>query len=366
MHFLLTVSTLVALSAQTPEAVRVLGTIQAVEGSGLSLATDQNNTISVAQDAKTKIQKVAPGARDMSQAQVVQWADLATGDRVLVRGYRLADVILAESVVLMSAREIARRNDDLERQWTARGVAGLVEKVHANGEIVVLVRGEQGVKPVSVDASRAAVLRYARDSVRFADARSSSLAEVKKGDQLRALGERSADGARLQAEKILFGSFRSVAGVVTSLDTDKGLIELKDEVTGKPVVVKTKANSQVKRMPAMPGSGSGPMRGTGGVGGAGMMRAPGAVPDVNALLDRLPLAPLAGIAVGETIIASAAVGEHPGDLTAFLILGNAGGLLARLQAAAESAQRGPGPGAGGAMQGGLGGLDSMMGMPAMQ
>lgn len=102
-------------------------------------------------------------------------------------------------------------------------------------------------------------------------------------------------------------------------------------------------------------------------GGLGMMRpgGGGGAPDINMLLERMPASQLKDIQVGETIIASAAVGEQPGDLTAFLILGNAGNLLARLASVAESAPR-AGGGPGMSMTGGLGGLDSMMGMPAMQ
>ncbi len=374
VRILITVLLLSAgLMAQAPEPVRALGTIQAVEPNGLSLVTDQKQSIAVAFDGKAKVQKVAPGARDMSQAQAVDWTDLAAGDRVLVRGYRLKDVVLAESVVLMSAREIAKRNDDLKREWTARGVAGLVDKVKDNGEIIVLVRGEQGMKPVTVDAATASFLRYSRDSVRFADAKPGTLGEVKKGDQMRALGERSPDGAHVKAEKILFGTFRSVAGAITALDAEKGVMALKDEVTGKPVVVKTKPESQIKRMPSM-GAGPGAMRGPGpgfgpggpGGPGAGMMRPAGGTPDINAMLERMPASALTDLQVGETIIASAAVGEQPGELTAFLILGNAGGLLERLKSAADNAQRSAGMGPGMGMTGGLGGLDSMMGMPAMQ
>lgn len=357
----------ITLMAQTPEPVRVLGTIQAVEASGLSLTTDQKQTVAVANEGKAKVRKVAPGAKDMSQAQDVQWADLAAGDRILVRGYKLKDVVLAESVVLMSAREIAKRNDDLKREWDARGVAGLVDKVHSQGEITVLVRGEQGMKPILVDASSAAFLRYARDSVRFADALPGAIGDVKKGDQLRALGDRSADNSRLKAEKVLFGTFRSVAGAITSLDAEKGVMALKDQVSGKQVVVKTKAESQIKRMPEMGAGPGGPgPGGFRGPGGPGMMRPGGGAPDINALLDRMPASQLKDLKVGDVIIASAAVGEQPGDLTAFLILGNAGGLLARLASAEESTQRGPGAGQSMGMPGGLGGLDSMMGMPGMQ
>ncbi len=295
----------------------------------------------------------------MSQAQEVQWADLAAGDRVLVRGHRVGEVVLAESIVLMSAREITRRNDNEKREWMTRGVAGVVEKVNAAGEITLLVRGGEGMKPVTVQAAEASFLRYARDSVRFADAGTSRLEEVKKGDQMRVLGDRTADGGRVKAEEILFGTFRSVAGTITSLDAEKGIVEMKDAVNGKPVVVRTKADSQIKRMPAMGGGPGGP----GGPRGPG---GPGMLPDINMMLERIPVSSLSELRSGETIIASATVGEHPGELTAILILGNAEGLLARLSSSGASTPRGTGMGQGMIAGGGLGGLDTMMGMPNMQ
>ena len=56
--------------------------------------------------------------------------------------------------------------------------------------------------------------RYAPDSVRFSDARSSSLAEIKPGDQVRALGNRGADGLSYAAERIVSGSFLQFAGTI--------------------------------------------------------------------------------------------------------------------------------------------------------
>lgn len=374
---------IMSLVAQTPQPSRVLGTVQAVEPGGLTLLTDQKESVAVANDGKAKVQKVAPGAKDLSQAQEVQWLDLASGDRVLVRGRRTGEVLLAESVVLMSAREIAKRNDDARREWTTRGVAGLVDKVNtSSGEITLLVRGPEGMKPMAVQAANASFLRYAKDSVRFADTKESTLAEVKKGDQLRALGDKSADNTTLKAEKILFGTFRSVAGEITSVDSEHGAIEIKDAQSGKKILVKTKAESQLKRLPSMaggfPGAGAGQGRGPGaGPGGPGgpagpgaMMRPGGGAPDLSAMIERMPPSKFSEFQVGETIIASAAA-DQPGELTAFLILGNAGGLLARLTAAGnQGSQRGaaggPSMGSGMGMGSGFGGLDSMMGMPNLQ
>jgi len=68
-------------------------------------------------------------------------------------------------------------------------------------------------------AKDAVVRRYAPDSVKFADAQVSTLAEVKVGDQARARGEKNADGSKMVAEEVLAGTFRTIAATVTTIDS---------------------------------------------------------------------------------------------------------------------------------------------------
>ena len=56
------------------------------------------------------------------------------------------------------------------------------------------------------------VRRYAPGSVRFDQAVKRTLDQMKPGDQLRARGAKSADGATLEAEEIVSGNFRNLAG----------------------------------------------------------------------------------------------------------------------------------------------------------
>ncbi len=93
------------------------------------------------------------------------------------------------------------------------------------------------------------VRRYAPDSVKFDDARTSTLDQVKAGDQLRARGERAADGSELTAEEIVAGSFRNVAATVQSVDSAAGTLTLTDLATKKPVVIGISADSQLRRLP---------------------------------------------------------------------------------------------------------------------
>ena len=64
--------------------------------------------------------------------------------------------------------------------------------------------------------------------MRFDAARPSTLQEIQPGDQLRARGNRSADGTELTAEEIVCGSFRNVAGTVNSVDASAGTMNVQD------------------------------------------------------------------------------------------------------------------------------------------
>ena len=64
------------------------------------------------------------------------------------------------------------------------------------------------------------IRRYAPDSVKFDDAKPGTLEQIKPGDQLRARGNKSADGNELAAEEIVSGAFRNVAGTVIATDAD--------------------------------------------------------------------------------------------------------------------------------------------------
>ena len=63
----------------------------------------------------------------------------------------------------------------------------------------------------------------------------STLQEIQPGDQLRARGDRSADGSELTAEEIVTGAFRNVAGLVNSVDASAGTITVQDLLSKKPV-----------------------------------------------------------------------------------------------------------------------------------
>jgi hypothetical protein len=367
-----------AMAVAVAQTGRMLGSIEAVEVTHLMVKPDRGATVKVELTEKTEIQRVAPGARDLSAAQPMGLLELAPGDRVLVRGVNTADGIAAESIIVMRAQDIERKNEDERLQWTSRGVVGLVQSADvAKGEILLSVRSFEGPKNLTVITSPStSIKRYAPDSIKFADAVASRIEEIRPGDQLRALGNKSEDGARLTAERIVFGTFRSVAGSITAINAAAGEVTINELASGKPLTVRLRPDSQLKRMPQFPGGAGAPpgappmsMRPGGlsggrvpggGPPGFGPGRAPGGPPDFSAMIERMPPTSLAELKPGETIIVSSTAGAKPNELTAIVLLAGADALIARLSGGGGQRPGGVTPGAPGGMM--SGGIESFMGM----
>ncbi len=381
---------LVAVSAFAQQA-RVLGTVESALPT-LQVKTDQGQTLAVALNANATVRKVAPGAKDLSEAQTVSIDDLASGDRVLLRGALNGAAFAADSIILMSSREIAQKNQAQTAEWTKRGISGLVDKVDAGAnQLTVMVRGPEGPKPVKVTVTpKTEIKRYAKDSVKFASAQPSSLAEIKKGDQLRAMGVKSEDGATVDAERVIYGTFKSAAGVITAINAETKTITIKDWQTEKPVFIQLSAETTLKKLPNMGGMGMGmgrpPGMGGPGAGGPPPGGGPGGPPpgggpgrgpgmggmrpggfDPSQMIERLPASSFADLAVGDTLMIASSPTAKPDQLVAITVVGGAERILNMLtmQAQANAAGGGMGGGMRG-MGGGMGGLDAIMGMPGIQ
>ena len=97
----------------------------------------------------------------------------------------------------MKRADVDAKQQHERDDWQKRSVGGPVTAVDpAAKTISISVTAIGGKKSVAVNTTPKTVFRrYAPDSVKFDDAKPSSLDQVKPGDQLRALGTRSADGS---------------------------------------------------------------------------------------------------------------------------------------------------------------------------
>ena len=230
-----------------------LGTIKSISGNTLVLTTDNGNDVNISLQDSTKLLRVAPGQKDLKDAQPIQVSDLQAGDRILVRGKLGEDqrTFSASSIIVMKKAEIADKQTRERDEWQKSGVGGLVNSVDAWGGVIsITIPSLREKKTVAVRITPQTVLRrYAPGSVKFDEARTAPLEEIKPGDQLRGRGTKNADGSELAAAEVVSGSFRNISGTLSSLDSAQNTITVHDLITKKPVTVTISRDSQLRKLP---------------------------------------------------------------------------------------------------------------------
>ena len=343
-----------------------VGTVAAVEreAGGVTIQPDSGERVVARISSETILQRVEPGEKDLKKATPVQFGDIAPGDRVLVSIEPGTND--ARRIVVMSAADITKRDEVDRKDWVERGVTGVVTARKEN-EITVSVKSSGADKTAVVTvAAETTFRRYAPDSVRFADARPSNAKEVQIGDQLRARGIKSQDGLRVMAENVVFGTFVTKAGAVTSFDAAAREIHLTEMGTGKPLVVKLMADTQIKALPDFSAAPfAGPPTGlAAGPGGGPVGRGGFPAPDPAEMIEHMPVAGLDAIKIGQTVIVSSTKGAKADELTAIAIVANAQMLIQMAtmrsgagRAGQDNASTGLSPGVMSGMGGGGLGLD---------
>ncbi|HEX8844408.1 MAG TPA: hypothetical protein VF791_07180 [Pyrinomonadaceae bacterium] len=238
---------------------QLIGEVTAIDAATgqVTLKTDAGKIIYVSINEQTSYLRIAPGEKSLTNAAQIARTDVAIGDRVLVR--HAAGIVavegqpvLARQLIVISKQSLAGREERNREDWRRRGVAGRVIALNPETkEITITARAREGVETVILNASgNVKLLHYAPDSVRQEDAQPISFADLKVGDQLRARGDRSADGTRFTAEEIIAGSFTRAMGTITDVDAAKNEVKIKDEQSGKTLIVIIGKNSTLRRIPA--------------------------------------------------------------------------------------------------------------------
>jgi hypothetical protein len=304
----------------------------------------------------------------------------------------------ARILIVATKADLAQKQERDREEWRRRGLVGTVSALNPETkEITIQLRSLGGAQTITIAAGGEKVKfrRYAPDSVRFSDARPSSIGEIKVGDQLRAKGDKTEDGARFTAEEVVTGTFRSIRGAVESVNAAANEIKVKDMVTGQTVTIAVSKDSLVRRIPAefvermamrgQRGNGGGNgaegdaagagQRPQGEGGGRGGWRRPegagaeatgnrrrmggGGAPDLQQMLERMPAVTIAELKPGEMVIVSSTEGTSSTRVTAIALVT---GVDAFLQAAPPR-QRGTGGAPGTSLGLPSGALDIGIGLP---
>jgi hypothetical protein len=366
------VASAAAQSAQQPSrpaADQVLGTVTTVNAADKTFTVKEDKTgteYTVEAATARRFLKVPPGEKDLKKAQPIDASQIAVGDRLLARGQKEAGSpkLNALIVIVMSAGELQQKHESELADWQKRGTRGTVASVDlTTRHITMQMRGPGGSKDVTVVTTpETQFTRYAADSVKYSDAKPSNVMELKPGDQLRVLGNMNADGTEITAEKVISGSFRTIAGTVVSVSPDGKQLSVTDTQTKQPVAVSLTADSAVRRLPPVvanglarrlnpnfkanapganpgpapeggappqqtPGSlehgsaeNGGPRQGPAGEGGRmGNGRGP-ANGDLSQMLERLPKISVSELKPGDAVIISGGAGDDKAHMTAVNVI----------------------------------------------
>jgi hypothetical protein len=358
--------------AASGAANRRIGAVKAIKGMAITLTPDSGPDVNITVQPTTRILRIAPGEKDLKSATPIQLQDLQVGDRILVGGKPSDDnlSLAASTIVVMKHSDLEAQHEKDLQDWQKRGVGGLVTAVDAGaGAVTISVGSFAAKKSIVMHTSGTTVIRrYAPDSVKFDDAKPGTLQEIHPGDQVRARGERSADGGELTADEIVSGSFRNIAGTVVSTDASSSTINVQDLLSKKMVVVKVSADSQLRRLPpemaqriaarlkaaalgGIPGTASGavsgagaapsssPLNGTSPAGNAAGGR-PGGAPDFQQMLSRLPVVAIADLHKGDAVIILATEGTS-GVGTVITLVGGVEPMLQAAPSASSAAMLAP-------------------------
>ncbi len=362
----------VAQAAGQPAIAKSIGTVKSINGNALVLTPTSGPEVAVTVQPTARILRLQPGSTDVKSATPLALQDLQVGDTIRARGPGSADAksINALEIIVITRSAVAAVSDQIRQDWQKRGIGGLVSALDpSTGTVNITITGFSGKKTIAVHTAKNTVIRrYAPDSIKFEDAKSSTLQEIQNGDQLRARGDRSAAGTEFTAEEVVTGTFPFVVGTVKSVDASAGTLSVQDVVSKKTVEVKITAGSQLHKIPAemaqrfaarlkgnmppgTPGSGSA-TSGTAQSQGAAASAAgaaqngnapngtgahPGGPPDFQQMLSRLPSSTLADLQLqkGDAVVILATQGTPSSAGTAITLLS---GVEPILQAAPNASQ----------------------------
>ena len=174
----------------------VIGEVRSIDAAAkqMIVKTDAGSLVTVKLGDKTAYLRLAPGEKTLTNATKITFADVGEGDRVWARG-KVADdrkSVPALAVVVMTKADIAKKQEADRAEWRRRGILGVVSTVKPDTkEITISTTTPAGPQPVIIPVTdKVDLRRYAPDSIKFSDAKTSSLSELQVGDQLRALGEK--------------------------------------------------------------------------------------------------------------------------------------------------------------------------------
>ena len=147
--------------------------------SQMTVKTDKGSVVTVTLTEKTNYLRLPPGEKTLTNAVKIALTDVGAGDRVWARGKVAEDhkSVPALALVVMTKADIAKKQEAERLEWRRRGILGVISGVKPDTkEITISTRSAAGTQPVIIPVSdNLEMKRYAPDSIKFSDAKTSTL-----------------------------------------------------------------------------------------------------------------------------------------------------------------------------------------------
>jgi hypothetical protein len=326
--------------AQTPASKTpvVTGSITAVDSSAntITVKSTSGETVGLSVTPRSFILHLPPGETDMKKAQKLAIGDLTPGEE-LVASYQVGPDGKAKEVRTLMVRtkaDLDAMAKSEEEDWRKRGTTGNLASVDAAAKTFTVKVGSKDIVVKPTDKTQ--FLEYSPDSAKMSDAKPSSLAQLKPGDEVHVLGNKNPDGTEIDAEKVAFGNFPQLAATVKSINAAEGQMVVTDLATKKQITIRVVPDSTMKKLPDMAaqmlarrygaarggqggdengggGRGAGRGRGFGGPGG-------GRGGDIGQILAQAPAIALTDLKPGDAIMVKTTAGSGAGPATAVTLL----------------------------------------------
>jgi len=232
---------------------RVVGTVKSISGASVVVTLDNGTDSTITFTDSARIVRAVPGQADLKSALPIHVSDIQVGDRISAH-VQAGDnnSLLGASALVMSKGDIAQKQQREREEWR-KGVGGIVKSVDTSSGTIAIPNSLAGSgKQILIHTSpQTEIRRYSADSVKFEDAKTSTLDQIKVGDLVRARGTKNEDGSEFTAQAIVSGSFREMAATVISADAGNRSVTVTDLATKKPITIKIGPDSMLRKLPQM-------------------------------------------------------------------------------------------------------------------
>jgi hypothetical protein len=338
------------------------------ESKQLAIKTDKGEEVTVTTTDRSFIRRLPPGESDTKKALPIELKSVNAGDRAAAIGTTAADGkgFQARTIYIMTRADVAQVHEKELEDWQKRGTTGIVASIDPGAKTLAVKVNSRTLTAVS--SAKTEYQRYAAESAKMSDAKPGTFEQIKVGDQVNVLGDKTEDGTSVAAEKVVSGTFPQLAATVVSVDATAGVLTVKDLATKKNRFLRVTSDTTMRKLPPelaamlarryQPAAGQDTAAGERGRrgGSSGQFGMPGRGArggrgDLKQVLDRLPAVPLTDLRAHDAIMVTTTEGTDSSHATAIMLLAGVDDLLRASPSATRDIMSGWNLGGGGGGEG---------------